>query len=230
MPLRSWSRSIILASSLAGAVPVAAQSPVAIVEEIDSKSAGVEFMDYVFPGQVIRLEKTGTIVLSYLSSCWREKVVAGTVTIGHEQSDIKDGKVQRTRVHCSTGKMQLSSEQAKQSGGMSFRGIPKRAPGKDGDTNAVTIYGTSPLFELQRPGKLLIERIDKPGETIEEQIGSDRLVRGAFLDLARNNRALAPGGLYRVRHEGRQMLFRIAADAEPGAAPLTTRLVRLQKN
>ena len=57
----------------------AAQSPVAIVEEIDSRTAGVEFMDYLFPGQVIRLEGTGTMVVSYLKSCWREKVVAGTV-------------------------------------------------------------------------------------------------------------------------------------------------------
>jgi hypothetical protein len=211
-----------------GAAPAAAQSPVAIVEQVESRSAGVEFMDYVFPGQVIRLGDSGSMILSYLSSCWRERILAGTITIGQEQSDVKGGTVQRARVNCSSGGMQLSAEQAKQSGGMSFRGGPRRTQGKE--LNVLTLHGMSPVFELDRPGKLIVERIDEPGEKIDEDITNDMLLRGAFYDFARSNRALAPGGVYRVRHDGRQIIFRIAVDAEPGAAAVTTRLVRLPKN
>ena len=46
-----------------------AQSPVALVEEVRSKAAGVEFMDYVSAGQRIQLRAQDTIVLGYLTSC-----------------------------------------------------------------------------------------------------------------------------------------------------------------
>ena len=49
------------------AAPVAAQSEIAaaLVEEIENApDAGVSFLDYVYPGQVIELGAAGTIVLS----------------------------------------------------------------------------------------------------------------------------------------------------------------------
>ena len=51
---------------------------------------------------------------------------------------------------------------------------------------------------------------------------------GAFLDLARSGTTLAAGGLYRASHSGRQVVFRIAETAAPGATPLVGRLVRFQ--
>ncbi|MBI5261150.1 MAG: hypothetical protein HY852_04955, partial [Bradyrhizobium sp.] len=56
------------------AASAAAQSPVAIVEDVQGKVQGVEFMDYVAPGKVIKLAPQATVVLGYMKSCWRETI------------------------------------------------------------------------------------------------------------------------------------------------------------
>src|SRR5262249_23073960 len=100
-----------------------AEGPVAVVEEVSGKSAGVEFMDYVTPGKVIRLGRQDTIVLGYLKSCWRETIVGGTVTVGTEQSDVQGGRVERTQGKCDAGRMQLSGSQAVPSAGHVSRSV-----------------------------------------------------------------------------------------------------------
>ena len=62
--------------------PMAANAQDALVEDVNSKSAGVQSMDYVVSGKQIRLGNQDTLVLSYLKSCWRETIVGGTVTVG----------------------------------------------------------------------------------------------------------------------------------------------------
>ena len=104
--------------------PVAAQAPVALVEEVRGNPAGVEFMDYVNMGHVIKLGPQDTIVLSYLKSCWRETIRGGTVTVGAEQSDVTGGTVDRVKVGCDGGKMELATAQSKQSAAMVFRKAP----------------------------------------------------------------------------------------------------------
>ena len=56
--------------------------PAALVEEVKSVSAGIEFMDYVGPGEVIKLEPSDVLVLSYLKSCEHETITGGTVRVG----------------------------------------------------------------------------------------------------------------------------------------------------
>jgi hypothetical protein len=200
-----------------------AQGPAAIVERVQSKTAGVEFMDYVSPGKVIRLEPGDTLVLGYLASCWRESIVAGTVTIGAQQSTVAQGKVTRTKVSCDGGQMQLTPAEANKSGALSFR-----APHKDRKNGhpdpAVTIYGRSPMFELGRPGTLKIERLDTKSAAIE--VTANKLVQGTFFDLAGTSHALDAGGLYRVTHSGQQVLFKVDPTAQTGQAPVVGRLVR----
>src|SRR6201997_1678556 len=82
-----------------------AQSPAAVVEEVQGNVPGVQFMDYVDPGQVIRLGAHDRIVLGYLKSCWRETISGGTVTVGPEQSEVAGGEVARAKVACEGGKM-----------------------------------------------------------------------------------------------------------------------------
>ena len=79
---------------------VAAPIQVALVENFTGNSAGVEVMGYVETGQTIRLGPHDTIVLSYLHSCVRETITGGSVTIGVDQSEVKAGEVQRTRLNC----------------------------------------------------------------------------------------------------------------------------------
>ena len=49
--------------------PASAQSPSAVVEEVGAGVTGVQLMDYVEPGQVIRLGAADRLVLGYLKSC-----------------------------------------------------------------------------------------------------------------------------------------------------------------
>jgi hypothetical protein len=82
---------------------------------------GIQFMDYVDPGQVIRLGAHDRIVLGYLKSCWRETISGGTVTVGPEQSEVAGGEAARAKVACEGGKMMRSAELAGKSGAMVFR-------------------------------------------------------------------------------------------------------------
>src|SRR3954465_11588911 len=72
---------------LALASPAAADSPVAVVEEIQGKVTGAEFMDYVTPRSVIKIADGGSVVLGFLKSCRRETISgAGTVVVGNDES------------------------------------------------------------------------------------------------------------------------------------------------
>jgi hypothetical protein len=94
---------------------------VALVENLTGKSPGVELMDYVHAGQVIRLAPHQTIVLSYRSSCQRETITGGTVTVASDWSDVQSGEVMRTRGQCEVGTIVLTGAQS-HSGGRTFRG------------------------------------------------------------------------------------------------------------
>ena len=78
-------------------------------------------MDYLKTGQVIRLGPRDTLVLTYMTSCVRETITGGTVTIGADLSEVQSGQVVRTRGQCGVGKMVLTSVQTP-IGGRTFRG------------------------------------------------------------------------------------------------------------
>ena len=79
---------------------VHAAQRVALVEEVKGKVTGVEFMDYVAPGTVIKLGPRDSIVLTYIKSCWRETITGGTVVIGVEQSLFHLSRVEGGKVDC----------------------------------------------------------------------------------------------------------------------------------
>jgi hypothetical protein len=218
---------ILLQGAGAMILSASAQSPAAVVEELAGNVPGVQFMDYVEPGQVVRLGAHDRIVLGYLKSCWRETITGGTVTVGSEQSEVAGGEVARVKVACEGGRMMLSAELAGKSGAMVFRQAPKP------QTVALqhpefTLYGLSPVFELRPPGKLVIERLDQPGERHEVVVAEKELMRGAFFDCAKAGVALAPGGIYRAKFADQTIVFKIDPDAKAGDAPLVGRLARLQ--
>ena len=219
---------IVLQAAGAFILTASAQSPAAVVEEIQGSVPGNAFMDYVEPGQIIRLGAHDRIVLGYLKSCWRETISGGTVTVGPEQSEVAGGEMARAKVACEGGKMMLSAELAGKSGAMVFRQVPKPHAVAAAPHPEFTLYGLSPVFEVRPPGKLLVERLDQPGEHHEIAVTEQALVRGAFLDFAKSGVALAPGGVYRAKLADREIVFKIDPDAKPGDAPLVGRLARLQ--
>lgn len=112
--------SCALATAAAARAP-APLVPTALVEDITSKTAEVEFMDYVGSGQVIQLGATDVLVLSYLRSCAHETITGGTVTVGAQRSEVQGGKVVRAKVPCDGGNMRLSAAQANASAASAFR-------------------------------------------------------------------------------------------------------------
>ena len=219
---------ILLQSAAALIVTASAQSPAAVVEEIQGSVPGIQFMADVDPGQVIRLGAHDRIVLGYMKSCWRETISGGTVTVGPEQSEVAGGEVARAKVACEGGKMMLSAELAGESGAMVFRQAPKPQAVAAVPHPEFTLFGLSPVFEVRPPGKLVVERLDQPGERHEIAVTEQQLVRGAFLDFAKSGVALVPGGVYRAKLADQEIVFKIDPDAKPGDAPLVGRLARLQ--
>jgi len=115
--------ALAFAAAILTIPPASAGSPVALIEQLSGNPAGVEIMDYVETGKVIRLGPRQTIVLNYLNSCTRETITGGTVTVGTDQSEVLSGKVERTNVRCDPGKASLASEVAIQIAGRAFRGL-----------------------------------------------------------------------------------------------------------
>ena len=90
------------------AAPAFAEIPAAIVEDVQGKVDGVEFMDYVAPGKIIKLGPKAGITLSYLKSCLCETISEGVVLVGAEQSTVQLGNLQRVKVPCDANAAQLS--------------------------------------------------------------------------------------------------------------------------
>lgn len=215
-----------LLAPLLFAAPAFAQTPVALVEEVGGKPAGVEFMDYVTAGTVIKLGPKDSIILGYLRSCWRETIRGGTVTVGPAQSEVLGGTVERVRGECDGGRMELAAAQAKQSAAAVYRKVitPRSVPKPQ-----FTIYGRSPVVELKGGGKIVIERVDVVnGERMELTISPIVLVRGAFYDLLRAGKSLHPGGVYRATVADQLIIFEVDKAAKAGAEPINGRLLRFQ--
>ena len=207
-----------------------AQSPAAIVEDVKGKVTGAEFMDYVTPGTVIKLGADGTVVLGYMSSCVRETIKGGVVVVGTDESRTSLGDVSREKVDCDGKRAQLAPAQATQSAATTFRSLsPAKPPGAT--TASVSpqpvIYGLSPVIEIAKPGKIVIERIDRPGEKFEANLTAKVLVKGRFYDLAAAGKSLAAGGTYAVTAGSQRAEFKVDPAARSGASPIVGRLVRL---
>jgi hypothetical protein len=213
------------AAVLAVASQVQAQAPLvptALVEEVKSATAGVQFMDYVGNRQVIQLGPQDVLVLSYLRSCEHETITGGTVTVGMERSTIQGGRVVRTNVPCEGGRMRLTAQQASQSAATAFR--------LQSADRQRTLYARSPVVQLPRmldDRTLVVERTDRRGERYRLQI-NDTIAAGRFYDLAGAKVNLAPGGTYDASIGSHKVTFRIDPKAKSGRAPVVSRLVRFQ--
>jgi hypothetical protein len=210
---------------LALAGPAAAQSPVAVVEEVQGKVTGAEFMDYVTPKTVIKVPAGGAVTISYMKSCQREKISGlGTVIIGTEESFVQFADVKREKTDCDSNQSHATTKATSEAAATVLRSV--------GDKNApkikpqLTVYSTSPMVEAMGKGTLVVERLDVKGE--RQQIDLDgRQQKGKFYDFAGANRTLTPGGVYSATFGASKMVFQVDANAKPGATPVVGRLIRL---
>jgi len=198
-----------------------AQAPVAIVEEIDSKTATLEFMDYLRTGQLIRLGERDRLVIGYFNSCWREVIIGGTVRIGKEDSEVTSGSVERQKVRCDAGKKGGTTKETTGSGAMVFRKTPSAA------SLNPTVYVLSPVFVGSGAGSLVIERLDKTEARITIAVPAANASCGGYVDLAKSNVVLSPGGLYRAKAGPHELTFKVDQSAEAGSLSLLSRLLWL---
>jgi hypothetical protein len=223
-------RLTVLATLVLSTSALAEGPPVALVEEVTGTS-GVEFMDYLEAGKIIRLNAQDSIVLNYLYSCVRETITGGVVTVGKDQSEVQSGKIVRTSTPCDTGRMLLSAQLASQSAGTLLRGAKaKQVDLKSPPLPQFILYSLSPMLELRGSGgQLEIVRIDRNGEHYVLTISNQQLLHQAFYDFADAGLTLSPGGIYRAAMGGQSVTFKIDPSAKAGKTPIVGRLLRFDR-
>lgn len=210
--------------ALAG--PAVAQSPVAVVEDVQGKVTGAEFMDYVTPKTVIKVPAGGAVTISYMKSCQREKISGlGTVIIGTDESFVQFADVKREKTDCDSTQSHATTKATSEAAATVLRSLASDKSGPKIRTQ-LTLYGSSPMVEAKGKGTLLVERLDVKGERQQIELNGSQ-PKGKFYDFASANRALTPGGIYSASFGTSKMVFLVDANAKPGATPIVGRLIRL---
>ena len=200
----------------------AAPGPVAVVEDVSFDTSELQFMDLLDQGRVIKLNAGQSVTLGYLSSCTRETITGGTITIGSEGSKVSGGSMERELVDCDGGDLQLTSGQSQTAGAIVFRKAPTK--GARAPKPQRILYGVSPLirFVSETPPTsvtISLERLDgnKEHHTID--------IANGVADLAQKNISLEPGGLYVAIAGNRKVVFRISPVASRAGGSVLGRLL-----
>jgi hypothetical protein len=216
-------------SAIAGVIALtgvagAGQAPVAVVEDVQGKVTGAEFMDYVVPGQVITLGAGGSITLGYMKSCWRETITGiGTVIVGTEESSVHLSEFKAGKVPCDSGLTEHIGKDVGESAATIVRGI-----GEEHAKPSLVLHGQSPLVAVSERGKLVVDRLDVKGEHYELDLIGAPFLNGKFYDFAKAHIALKPGGAYSMKLNSKSVTFIVDADATAGTGPIMSRLVSLR--
>jgi hypothetical protein len=206
--------------------PAAAESPVAVIEEVQGKVTGAEFMDYVTPKTVIKLGANSSVIISYMKSCRREKISGlGTVIVGTDESFVQFADVKSEKTECDSSQSNATTKETSEVAATVLRSVRKSASSTI--KPQLTLYGTSPIVEARGRGTLVMERLDVKGERQQIELNGSQ-PKGKFYDFASVNRALAPGGIYSATFGSGKIVFRIDSQAKPGATPIVGRLIRLE--
>ncbi|MGJ5177009.1 hypothetical protein ACQR16_01770 [Bradyrhizobium oligotrophicum] len=197
--------------------------PAALVEDVQGEVSGAELMDYVAPGQVLKLGPDGAVVMSYLKSCRRETVSgSGSVTVGPGESTVEGATLKSDIVNCDASHAQATTRETSEVAATIVRSVgPDTTP-----IAQAVIYGASPIFEAKGRGTLIVERLDQPGERQQVEL-SGRQYKGRFYDFAGTSHPLTPGGIYAASFSNARIVFKVDAQAKAGPGPAVGRLIRL---
>lgn len=219
---------LAIALSLAALAPaaVSAGEPVAVIEKVEAPSTGLQFMDFVEVGRLIKLRAGESLTLGYFGSCIQESIVGGSVQVGTDQSSVEGGEVSRQQVECDGGRLQLDANSNDSSGVLILRKIePTVSTASDSGSlppAELTLFHTQPMIGISTPNSLLrIERLDASEPRLEIRI------EARHLDLATTGNSLTPGGLYKAEAVGHAVIFLVDPKASPGGGPVIGRLLYL---
>lgn len=134
------------------------QNPSGLVEDVrKAPNAGVDALDYVFPGQTISLGKEGELVVSYFSSCKLDTIKGGTVTVGAAESSVQGGSLKSDKRPCDAKKF-VANAQTVEAGAAAKRALETNEAGE------VTLKSPKPIFRWDQPGptSIRIFAVDTP--------------------------------------------------------------------
>lgn len=206
----------ICASALLAASASAQAPAVAILEEIAGASGKHEAFDELKAGERLDLGANGRAVIGYLGSCTRETIEGGTVVVGKDQSQIEGGKVARETIPCEATQLVLSEAEAGKSATFSTRPMPWERELRQ------IVPSQSPLIWVEAKGQLTIKRLNT-----EEQQTLSFPIEDGKVDLAIHQVELVPNGFYELQAGKKRMVIKIHNNAQAGAMPAMSRLVRL---
>jgi hypothetical protein len=219
-------KAIVVLIGLAGfAGSATAQTPVAVVEEVQGNVSGAEFMDYVAKGKVIKLGPGASVVLGYMKSCRRETINGtGTVIVGQDESMVHLAEVNGAKTACDPAQAHATTQETSNVAASVVRNLAKTTASVDPQ---LTLYGASPLVEARGRGTLVFDRLDQSGERQQFDLTGNQL-KGKFYDLAGTSKSLTPGGTYAATFASRRIVFRVDPQAKPGPTPIVGRLLRME--
>jgi len=194
-----------------------ADEPAAIVEDVSDTVSGIQQMDFLVEGRVIELGEGVTLTLGYLSSCLREVITGGKVTVGQNKSKVENGTRVTEEVDCDGGLVIKSSKRGSEMAGTVFR---KGKTRKKLPKPNWTLYSTNPFLRLSKPSaRIRIERLDKKSKK-----PIDLAVHGLLIDLSKAGVQLDPGGLYAISDDKETYILKVSPLAVPEAS-LLSRLI-----
>lgn len=190
--------------------------PAAIVENVIGDVIAVRVMDILDVGATIELSDGQGIVLGYLKSCVRERIEAGRVIIGEDESVVYGGNVTREEAKCQSEVTALPGG-ASEGAALVFRGIGKRR-----SKNAEPLRYLSPILVAGgvSSSPVRIERLD------HAEARRKIMMSGPVIDLAVIAEPLTPGGTYRIHVAGRKIEFSVDKNAISDSGPILERVVK----
>ena len=202
------------------------RSPVAIVEDIQGKVTGAEFMDYVTPKRSSRSKAT-LLILSYLKSCRRETISGiGTVTSApREQRRSRRRQGARRPIAIPARRMRPQGRPASRrhvvrSVDARQKGCPARAA-----AHALRRLAAGGGQGPRHAGRTAPRPCRASASRLISAATSSRA--GSSISPAQNV-ALDPGGLYAATFKSSEIVFRVDPQAKPGATPIVGRLLRIE--
>lgn len=206
-----WLFSALSIAALGGVILIpataeAAGRRVAIIEEGAIASAQLQEFDLLDEGQEFVLGANEIVVIGYMSSCMRETIAGGMVTIGAKQSEVTGGKVAREEVTCTEPQLSLTAAESQQGATIAFR--PADAFKR--------VYTQTPLLQGLEPGSLSVEIISVADN---KSLGSFQSDTGR-IDLADEKILLSPGKTYEVRLADSTVTLEVDVGAKAGGSTL----------
>lgn len=197
--------AIVLALAVASEAQAAGKR-VALVEEGSAAKAGIGEFSLLAAGTTFELGTAETIVIGYMTSCRRETITGGQVTIGEKQSEVAGGKVTSETVQCGEPRLALSAAESQQSATIAFRPAD----------SLKHVYSRSLLLVGRGGQTIFLEIVEADSGKSVKKLQTET---GRF-DLAEEKVDLKPGKTYHLKTARNTVMVEIDPAAKTGGSRL----------